>query len=66
MESARVAQGRVSNRVERVPFRKLQTSPWGYVLHSERPGVSTNWSLCHGAVCAQFDSITHQKSSTTM
>ena len=35
----RVAQSRVSNGVERVPFRKLQTSPWGCVLQSEPPGT---------------------------
>ena len=35
----RVVQGRVSNGVERVPFWKLQTSPWGCVLQSEPPGL---------------------------
>ena len=34
----RVAQGQVSNGVERVPFWKSQTSLWGCVLQSEPPG----------------------------
>ena len=37
--SKRVVQGRVRNGVERVPFGKSQTSPWGCVLQSEHPGV---------------------------
>ena len=35
----RVAQGRVSNGVERVGILNLQTSPWGCVLKSEPPGI---------------------------
>ena len=37
--SKRFAQGRVRNGVERVPFEKSQTSPWGCVLQCEPPGV---------------------------
>ena len=35
----RVAQGQVSNGVERVSFWKSQPSPWGCVLQSEPPGA---------------------------
>ena len=44
----RVAQGRVSNGVERVPFLKLQTSPWGCVLQSEPPGIQSLLSKTSG------------------
>ena len=40
----RVPQGRVSNGVERVPFGKSQTSPWGCVLQSDLPRTD-GWSL---------------------
>ena len=40
----RVTQGRVINRVERVPFWKSRTSPWGCVLQSDHlPGHTCSY-----------------------